>query len=432
VNHVLNWVNEAVFYHIYPLGLCGCPKENRGEETAGNRILKIIEWIPHLKEMGVNAVYLGPIWESVCHGYDTNDYRVLDKRLGTNNDLKTVIKAFHNADIKVILDGVFNHIGRGHFAFLDVKENRENSKYVNWISGINFSGNNAYNDGFYYDCWSGAQELVKLNLYNEDVDNYLLESIGMWIDEYDIDGLRLDAADCILKDFFKKLKWYTKQKKADFWLMGEIIHGDYKGWANEEMLDSVTNYECWKGIYSSHNDHNYFEINYALKRQWGIGGIYQNICLYNFVDNHDVNRIISLLTEEGNIYPTYTLLFTMPGVPSIYYGSEWAIPGEKSKEEGDYPLRPQMDIDECEGLNDDLIEHIQTLAEIRKNSKALQYGVYEEIQVRNETLVFARRIESEYVIVALNNTKEKKTLQFDYDNQNYEVTLEPYGSKIWK
>ncbi len=426
----ISWVKSRVFYHIYPLGAFGCPRENKGEETAGHRILKLIDWIPHMSKLGINAIYLGPIWESGTHGYDTFDYYKLDSRLGTNEDFKKVVKACHEAEIKVVLDGVFNHVGRGHKAFCDVKEKREASAYKEWISGLNFGGNNWYNDGFSYDCWSGAQELVKLNYWCEDVNNHILNAVAMWIDEFDIDGLRLDAADCIQRDFFKRLKAFTEQKKPTFWLMGEIIHGDYNIYVNDEMLDAVTNYECWKGIYSSHNDHNYFEISYAMKRQWGQGGLYAGKFLYNFLDNHDVNRIATLLKEKENIFPTYTLLFTMPGIPSIYYGSEFAIEGDKNAGDGDYALRPELDITKLK--NDDLIEHISTLAEIRKNSKALQMGVYEEVQVKNETLVFARALPEEYVVVALNSTAKEQPLSFDYRGQHFDIVLEPHGSKILK
>ena len=140
----------------------------------------------------------------------------------------------------------------------------------------------------------------------------------MWVETFDIDGLRLDAADCIDKEFFKQLKVYTQGLKKDFWLMGEIIHGDYKMWANPDMMHSVTNYECWKGIYSSHNDKNYFEIAHSLRRQFAKGGIYENLRLYNFLDNHDVNRIASLLKNPADLENAYTMLFCMPGIPSVY------------------------------------------------------------------------------------------------------------------
>lgn len=426
----IGWIKESVFYHIYPLGAFDCPRENRGEETAGHRILTLVDWIPHLTDMGVNALYLGPIMESSTHGYDTVDYYKIDSRLGDNNDFKKVVEACHKNGIRVVLDGVFNHVGRGHFAFLDVLKNRENSPYREWIAGLNFGGNNWHNDGLSYECWARAEELVKLNHWCEAVDKHILDAIGMWIDEFDIDGLRLDAADCIERGFFKHLKNFTEQKKSSFWLMGEIIHGDYNIYVNEEMLDAVTNYECWKGIYSSHNDHNYFEINYAMKRQWGQGGLYAGKYLYNFIDNHDVNRIATLLTDESNIYPAYSLLFTMPGIPSIYYGSEWGIKGDKKSGDGDYALRPAIDIKTMK--NPDLIDHIKTLIDLRKNLEPLKTGLYEEVQVRNETLVFARVLNDDFVIVALNNTADTKHLSFDYRGQHFNVELPPHGSKLLK
>lgn len=432
MDNAISWAKEAVFYHIYPLGMCGAPRENKGEETKGNRILEILDWIPHLKNLGVTAVYLGPIWESDRHGYDTRDYKKLDSRLGTNADFKKVCQELHKNNIRIVLDGVFNHVGHGSPIVEDVRKNRENSQYRDWIAGLNLGGNNGYNDGFCYENWGGCDELVKLNLYNENVCNYILDAVNMWISEFEIDGLRLDAADCIQKDFFRKLRAFVKEKRNDFWLMGEIIHGDYTAWANADMLDSVTNYECWKGIYSSHNDKNYFEINYAMKRQWGQGGIYQNISLYNFVDNHDVNRIGTLLSKKENLYPVYTLLFTMPGIPSIYYGSEFGIDGDKKTPEGDNALRPKLSINDIVDTNDDLLDHIRTLSQVRKTSKALCYGQYQEVVVKNEQLIFARRWNDEFAIVGLNCTENQVSIPFKYDGVDYCMTLEPYGSVIWK
>lgn len=431
MNTKKNWVNESIFYHIYPLGLTGAPRYNEGDKTAGNRILEILEWIPHLKNLGINAVYFGPVFESVSHGYDTCDYYKIDSRLGTNEDFKQVCSALHENGIKVVLDGVFNHVGRGFFAFLDLQKNLEHSEYKDWFCNLNFSWQSPLGDPFAYENWHGAAELVKLNLRNQAVSDYLLGAVEMWMNEFEIDGLRLDAADCVDKDFFKKLRSFTKNKKEDFWLMGEIIHGDYRMWANEEMLDSVTNYECWKGIYSSHNDKNYFEIAHSLKRQFAKGGLYENLCLYNFLDNHDVNRIGSLLNKKENLKNAYTLLYFMPGVPSIYYGSEWGIEGTKGQGmEADYPLRPRLDMKEMEGMNPELIEHLEKIAKVRNHTDAVKYGEYEDIVIRNEQFIFARTLEKEGVIVGLNLTDHSETLSFRYREKDYEIELEAYSSDI--
>ena len=314
---------------------------------------------------------------------------------------------------------------------MDVQKNLEQSDYKDWFCNLNFSWQSPLGDSFSYENWHGAAELVKLNLRNPAVCEYLLGAVGMWMDELGIDGLRLDAADCVDREFFKQLHSFTKGKRGDFWLMGEIIHGDYRVWANDEMLDSVTNYECWKGIYSSHNDKNYFEIAYSLKRQFGQGGLYENLCLYNFLDNHDVNRIGSLLKQREDLKNAYTLLYMMPGIPSIYYGSEWGIEGVKGQGmDADLPLRPKLNLKEMCAKEKDLPAHIRELAEIRRESDAVKYGVYEEVLVRNEQFVFARRSGEQYKVIALNLTDHAETLHFSYQGKEYEVLLEAYTSKI--
>lgn len=425
-----SWINEAVFYHIYPLGFAGAPRYNEGEKNSGNSILKILEWIPHMQELGINAIYFGPIFQSLSHGYDTSNYYVTDSRLGSMEVFKKVFAELHKNGIKIILDGVFNHVGRGFWAFNDVQRNLESSRYKEWFYNLDFTKQSPAGDKFSYEMWEGNSNLVKLNLKNPEVVAHLLGAVKMWIEEFDIDGLRLDAADCIEKSFFQELRKFTNDIKEDFWLMGEIIHGDYNEWANSTMLDSVTNYECWKGIYSSHNDKNYFEIAYSLKRQFGKEGIYKNLCLYNFVDNHDVNRIGSLLTVKENIKNVYTLLFLMPGIPSIYYGSEWGIKGEKGTgDRADDALRPFIDIHKmksCDGLE----EHIKGLSLLRKNSNAIKYGTYEEVLVKNEQFVFTRKYDNEEKLVVLNLAEKKEKVTFQYNRKMFEIVVQPHSSYI--
>ncbi len=411
-----NWINESVFYHIYPLGFCGAPSRNDWGETVP-RIKKVIEWIPHLKKIGVNAIYFGPLFESTEHGYDTADYNKLDRRLGTNEDFKKVCEELHKDGIKVVVDGVFNHVGRDFWAFKDVQANKQSSRYCGWFENLNFGGQSPMGDPFWYEGWEGHYNLVKLNLKNQEVVDYLLDAVGNWMKEYKIDGLRLDVAYCMDEDFFRKLNAYCKGKREDFWLMGEMVHGDYARLAKPGMLDSVTNYECYKGIYSSHNCKNYFEIAHSLNRQFGRGGIYENIYTYNFVDNHDVNRIGSVLTNENYIYNVYTVLYTMPGVPSIYYGSEWAIKG--MKENGsDAPIRPSLNLNNMDD-NSRLIKHLEKLAYARKVSYPLKYGKYEQVVVRNEQLVYCRYVGDDRVYIALNLSDRDEYLNFNV-NKNEE------------
>lgn len=409
-----NWVNDAVFYHIYPLGFCGCEQFAQDETT--NRIKKLKEWIPHLKQMHINAVYLGPVFESFEHGYDTSDYRQIDRRLGSNADFRNVCDALHEAGIHIVLDGVFNHVGRNFWAFKDVQEKKEASPYCDWFQNINFSCSSPLNDPFTYDTWEGHFNLIKLNLHNEEVVQYLLDSIGIWMDDFGIDGLRLDAADCIDPAFFKRLKHYCKTKRPDFWLMGEIIHGDYNVWANEEMLDSVTNYECYKGLYSSHNELNYFEIAHSLNRQFAKGGIYQNLLLYSFVDNHDVNRLASVLKDERDLQNIYTILFTMPGIPSVYYGSEYGIKGTKHNG-SDADIRPCLDLDELKStIGDTLVHHLSSLAQIHQEQAALRYGSFESVCIRNEQFVFKRQYHDTNVYIACNVSEKQEDIMIPWNH----------------
>ncbi|WP_283625208.1 alpha-amylase family glycosyl hydrolase [Clostridium butyricum] len=406
------WIEDRVFYNIFTLGFCDVLEPSRIYEEK-NRLIKIEEWIPHLKKMSINAIYFGPVFESSYHGYDTRDYLNIDKRLGTNEDFKDLCKKLHENDIKIVLDGVFNHVGREFWAFKDIQKNGRNSKYCSWFSGLNFDSRSPMGDKFNYESWNGCYDLVKLNLWNREVVEYLLHAVEFWIDEFDIDGLRLDAADKIIFDFFKELKIFTEKKKDNFWLMGEIIHGDYNRWANKESLDSVTNYECYKGIYSSHNDKNYFEIAYSLNRMFGNGGIYKDLCLYNFVDNHDVNRLASTLKAQEYLYNVYTILYTMPGVPSIYYGSEYGIKAVKG-DKTDLPLRPSVDeIENYEDKNNELFDHIEKLGRIRVASEALKNGNYEQVIIKNEQYVFSRTSKNDKIYIVLNLSDKESYLDFN-------------------
>ena len=386
---------ENVFYQIYPLGLCGAPAQNDGITVS--RITKILNWIPHLKKLNVNTVYFSPIFESDRHGYDTRDFRKVDCRLGTNKDFSELCDALHENGIHVVLDGVFNHVGRGFWAFQDVLQFRENSPYKDWFY-IHFDGNSCYNDGFYYEGWEGHYELVKLNLENPAVLEYLFSCIQFWVEQFHIDGLRLDVAYCLSEQFLRKLRQFCNKLKPEFFLLGEILFGDYKRIVNGEMLHSCTNYECYKGLYSSFNDLNLFEIAYSLNRQFGReGGIYKGEHLLCFADNHDVTRVASILKEPRHLPLLYGLLFSMPSIPCIYYGSEWGIKGVKGSGNDD-DLRPSVDMPEWNELTD----LIARLASIHREQKALIHGEYKTVMLTNRQLIFERKFQEDRIWIAIN------------------------------
>lgn len=398
------WYDEAVFYHIYPLGLTGAPKTNDYTEQE-HRLNTLIPWISHIREIGCNALYIGPLFESVGHGYETTDYKKLDSRLGDNKDLANFVAECHKQGIRVILDGVFNHTGRDFFAFKDIQKNRENSPYKDWYCNVNFYGNNEYNDGFSYDNWGGYNLLVKLNQRNPTVRDYICDVIRFWVSEFDIDGIRLDAADVLDFDFMKALRHLANEVKPDFWLMGEVIHGDYSRWVNECTLHSVTNYQLHKALYSGHNDHNFFEIAHTVKRLYEMGGNRPDgLKLYNFVDNHDVERIYTKLVNKAHYVPVHVLLYTLPGVPSIYYGSEFGIEGRKERFSDD-SLRPALCLDDYkDALSDNICtKTVASLGHARQKIKALSYGDYKELLLMNRQYAYSRNFENETAVITVNN-----------------------------
>lgn len=418
------WFDEAVFYHIYPLGMLGAPKTN-SYSTPQKRLTLLIPYLSYIKDAGFNALYIGPLFESVGHGYETTDYKKLDSRLGTNEDLRNFVAECHKTGLKVIFDGVFNHTGRDFFAFRDIKQNRENSTYKNWYS-IDFYGNNEYGDGFSYKNWGGYNLLIKLNQQNSDVTDYICDVIRFWVSEFDVDGIRLDAADVLDFGFMQKLRKTANEVKPDFWLMGEVIHGDYIRWANDNTLHSVTNYHLHKALYSGHNDRNYFEIAHTVKRLNDMGS---KLRLYNFADNHDVERIYTKLQNKKHFLPLHILLYTLPGIPSVYYGSEFGIEGKKEKHSDD-SLRPEIGFDTFSHMHEEspLVKLISVLGKIRQKVKILSYGDYKELHLTNRQYAFSRNINNSSVIITVNCDDSASSFSLPATGESYTGAL--FGEKI--
>lgn len=444
---------KTCFYHLFPLGACGSPHQNDFISQPESRILKILGWLDHIQSLGCNAILLGPVFESSTHGYDTADYFMVDRRLGTNADLAQLSQAIHERGMSLILDGVFNHVGRDFWAFKDLQTHGGASAYAGWFSGLRFGRQSPYGDAFDYDCWQGNHDLVKLNLENPAVQKHLFEAIGSWKHVFQIDGLRLDAADVLDKKFIRLLKSFCKEMDPDFWLMAEVIHGDYTQWVNPQMADASTSYELYKSGWSSFNDHNFFELGYSLTRQFGEGGVYKGLkTQYNFLDNHDVSRIASALKNPAHLEVLYLLLFCEPGIPSIYYGSEFRLAAKKS--ENDWELRPEFNLRSLLeiGTQQELRQEIAHFAQMRAALPALQSG---DCKVRLTSLgqiAFTRSLEGQTVLIAFNNqqTTERiavpmpgmagwKFKEFLQDNaENFvsekeilELELLPNSGQVW-
>lgn len=405
------WYEKAVFYHMYPLGMTGAPRENsvptadhHDEGSAQQRFDELDRWVPHMKELGCNALYIGPLFESSSHGYDTRDFKLVDRRLGTNDDFAHFVRLCHEAGIRVVVDGVFNHTGREFFAFQDIRQRKWDSPYAGWYRNVNFNGGSPLGDPFGYDAWQGHFELPCLNLPNPQVREYLFNVIRFWIDTFDIDGIRLDCANVLDFQFMKEMRQQTKEMKEDFWLMGEVIHGDYSRWVNPEMLHSVTNYELHKSLYSGLNDHNFFEIAHNVRRLEAIG-----TQLYTFVDNHDENRIASKLKKKAHLPLAYLLLFTLPGIPSVYYGGEWGVEGMRTNY-SDVELRPQIAIADSPKLSCPLTGWMTTLIHIHSAHPEFAGGRYQELLLTNRQYAFARHGQGSAVITAANSDDQPADL----------------------
>lgn len=410
------WYNASIFYHMYPLGMTGVPRvnpfswpscsEKETNHTDSEPMKELFQWIPHLERMNFTAVYIGPLFESSTHGYDTRDYRLVDRRLGTNEDFKVFVQICHRHGIQVVVDGVFNHTGREFFAFRDIQEKGSSSPYTGWYKNLSFDWKSPLGDNFGYDAWRGIFELPCLNLQNTEVKEYLKDVIRFWVSEFDIDGIRLDCANILDFQFMKELRTLAGELKPDFWLMGEVIHGEYARWVNDEMLHSVTNYEMHKSIYSAHNDHNYFELAHNVGRLIHVGRF-----LYTFLDNHDEDRIASKLCDEAHLMPIYTLLYTLPGIPSVYYGSEWGIKGLRDNT-SDEALRLRILPMEAERMeNSELSSHICRLGRIHKEHEALHGGEYRELLLTNRQYAFLRSSgQGDEILTVANNDSNEASI----------------------
>ncbi|MCR4580002.1 MAG: alpha-amylase [Treponema sp.] len=425
--------SDKIFYHIYALGLGNCQKRNDFSCPPGDFFQKLEGDLDRIKALGVNALLIGPIFESTAHGYDTLDYFHVDRRLGNNESFRHFCKVCHEKGFVVCLDAVLNHTGRDFFAFKDLQAKGSQSQYKDWYKNLRFDRRSCMGDCFDYDGWAGCMDLVKLDVDNLQVQQHLFSAVKMWIEDFAIDGLRLDAADVLSKSFLDRLGCFCRTLKEDFYLVGEVVHGDYNEWARPGRIDSVTNYQIYKALWSSLNDGNFFELSYNLNREYSSeDGIYKNILLYNFVDNHDVNRLGSVLKKpQKNLYLLYGLLFAIPGIPSIYYGSELALRGERGQWD-DYNLRPALppfsasipEYLKAEFNADFLAPAISLFSKIRSENLALQKGAFRIEYTSNLQFAFWREWENEKILIIANSDSLEALIKLDLPQGNYKNLLD--------
>jgi glycosidase len=325
---VTAWADTAIFWHVYPLGFVGAPRSAQPEVTA--RIRRLDNWLDYVIELGANGLLLGPVFASETHGYDTVDHYRVDPRLGTAADLFELFAQASGRGIRVVLDGVFNHVGRGFPQLKDAQEHGEESAFTSWF--------HRRPDGS-FDTFEGHEQLVLLNHDEPEVVDYVVDVMRHWLGS-GADGWRLDAAYAVPTAFWRQVTDRVSARYPDAWLLAEVIHGDYAGFVTESGVDSLTQYELWKAIWSSLNDGNFFELAWALERH---EQLLDTFVPQTFVGNHDVTRIASKLTDPRHLPHALVLLLTLAGIPSIYEGDELTMTGVKEdREGGDDAIRPEF------------------------------------------------------------------------------------------
>jgi cyclomaltodextrinase len=325
---VSDWIRHAIWWQVYPLGFTGAEATALPEGAQPVPRLRQIEaWLPHLVELGCNGLALGPVFESQTHGYDTVDHFRVDRRLGTERDLQELLDACTAAGVPVLLDGVFNHVGRGFPGFRRVLEEGPASPAASWFRIDRSAGGP---DGFGYAAFEGHSSLVALDHGNPEVADHVAAVLDHWCDR-GVSAWRLDAGYAVPPAFWREVLPRVRERHPDLWVVAEVIHGDYARFVADSGVDSVTQYELWKAIWSALNDRNLFELAHALRRHREMVAAFLP---QTFVGNHDVTRLASRLADARHVPLALALLFTLPGIPTVYYGDEFGWPGVKEEREG--------------------------------------------------------------------------------------------------
>ncbi len=397
----MSWSENAIFWHVYPLGFVGA--EATATPDLAHRLPQLINWYDHLLSLGANGLLLAPIFASESHGYDTVDHYRIDPRLGDEQDFAELVNQAKARGIRVVLDGVFNHLGHTHPIVERALAGGPNSSDGQWIR---WSGEYPY--GF-----EGNTNLIELNLANPAVADYVADVMIHWLDR-GIDGWRLDAAYAAGPDAWRPIVDKVKSAHPDAWLLGEVLHGDYADFVARSGVDSLTQYELWKATWSSINDGNFFELAWALER-------HQEFCEHfipnTFVSNHDVTRIASQLTNPKTLPMAISLLLLLPGIPSIYAGDERGFTGVKTAGHyGDDAVRPPFP-QTPDGLlpfGMDIFELYQRLVSIRRQHPWLTRAKVTVGVLKNETMTIELSSGDQKLTLALNNTDEAVTLPGTY------------------
>jgi glycosidase len=388
---VAHWSETAIFWHVYPLGFLGAPP-SATDAAEATRLRALNNWLDYLLDLGANGLLLGPVFASETHGYDTVDHHRIDPRLGTEEDMVDVFEQAAARGVKVVLDGVFNHVGRSFPQLADVIEYGDQSPYASWFHR---RADRAF------DCFEGHEHLVTLNHDEPAVVDYVCEAMTYWLDR-GAAGWRLDAAYAVPTGFWRQVTDRVRAKHPDAWLLAEVIHGDYPAFVTEAGVDSVTQYELWKATWSSLHDSNFFELAWALERH---DELLDTFAPQTFLGNHDVTRIASQLVDARHLPHALVLLLAVAGIPSIYAGDEQGMVGVKEdRAGGDDAVRPAFP-DHPQALSDAAKEtlrlHRELIALRRRHPWLVRARTVVE-QLANTMLLLRVTDGSSSLLVALN------------------------------
>ena len=369
------WVDHLIGWHVYPLGFVGAPARLESQEVS-HRLAHLEAWLDHAVALGCSGLALGPVFSSASHGYDTLDYFTIDPRLGDDDDFDHLLQAAHARGLSVLLDGVFNHVSRRNRIVQDAQSAGPDSdagRMVRWCAGR-------------LDVFEGHSDLVALNHDNPAVREHVTRIINYWCGR-GVDGWRLDAAYSVNPEFWAAVLPSVREKYPDVWIFGEVIHGDYASIVRASGMDSVTQYELWKGIWSSIESRNFFELDHALGRHNEFSDAFTPM---TFVGNHDVTRIASRVGQDGAVLAT-AILATIGGIPLIYYGDELAYRGVKEERfGGDDDIRPVFPASPADlsNLGADTLRAHQSLLGLRRRHPWLVDARTESLDLTNERYVY--------------------------------------------
>ena len=369
------WVDHLIGWHVYPLGFVGAPARLESQEVS-HRLAHLGAWLDHAVALGCSSLALGPVFSSASHGYDTLDYFTIDPRLGDDDDFDHLLQAAHARGLSVLLDGVFNHVSRRNRIVQDAQSAGPDSdagRMVRWCAGS-------------LDVFEGHSDLVALNHDNPAVREHVTRIMNYWCGR-GVDGWRLDAAYSVNPEFWAAVLPSVREKYPDVWIFGEVIHGDYASIVRASGMDSVTQYELWKGIWSSIESRNFFELDHALGRHNEFSDAFTPM---TFVGNHDVTRIASRVGQDGAVLAT-AILATIGGIPLIYYGDELAYRGVKEERfGGDDDIRPVFPASPADlsNLGADTLRAHQSLLGLRRRHPWLVDARTESLDLTNERYVY--------------------------------------------